>query len=41
MIRERKDDQSPRSDFKPISEVTIEMKAKETGQDAKSELNVP
>ena len=41
MIRERKDDQSPRSDFKPVTEVTIEMKAKETGQDAKSELNVP
>ena len=41
MIRERKDDQSPRSDFKPVSEVTIEMQAKEAGQDAKSELNVP
>ena len=41
MVRERKDDQSPRTDFKPASEVTIEMQAKETGQDAKSELSVP
>ncbi len=41
MTRERKDGQSPRDDFKPVSEVTIEMQAKETGRDAKSELSVP
>jgi hypothetical protein len=41
LVRETKDDQAPRSDFKPISEVAIEMQAKEAGQDAKSELNVP
>ena len=41
MIRERKDGQSPRDDFKPVSEVTIEMQAKEAGLDAKSELSVP
>lgn len=41
LTRETKDDQSPRSDFKPVAEVTIEMQAKAAGQDAKSELNVP
>ena len=41
LTRETKDAQSPRSDFKPVSEVTIQMQAKEAGQDAKSELNVP
>ena len=41
LTRETKDAQSPRSDFKPVSEVTIEMQAKESGQDAKSELSVP
>jgi hypothetical protein len=41
LIRERKDGQAPRDDFKRVSEVTIEMQAKETGTDAKSELSVP
>lgn len=41
LVRETKDEQSPRSDFKPVSEVTVAMQAKEAGQDAKSELNVP
>ena len=40
LTRDTKDAQAPRSDYKPVSEVTIEMRAKETGQDAKSELNV-
>ena len=39
--REVKDGQAPRSDFKPVSRVTVEMRAKETGQDAKSDLNIP
>jgi hypothetical protein len=37
LVRETKDGQSPRSDFKPVSEVTIAMQAKEKGDDAKSE----
>lgn len=41
LTRETKDDQSPRTDFKPVTEVNVEMQAKEAGQDAKSELNVP
>ncbi len=41
LVRETKDDQSPRDDFKPVSEVTIEMVAQETGDDAKSELTEP
>ena len=41
MTRETKDDQSPRDDFKKVSEVTVEMAAQETGTDAKSELSVP
>ena len=41
LTREIKDGQSPRVDFKPVSEVKIEMQAKEAGHDAKSDLNVP
>jgi len=44
ITREVKDAQEPRDKFKPISEVTIEMKAKETGTEGpegKSELMVP
>jgi hypothetical protein len=44
ITREVKDAQQARDDFKPVSEVTIEMKAKETGTEgaeAKSELTVP
>ena len=39
MVRETKDDQVPRENFKPVSEVTIEMVAQEIGGDAKSELS--
>ena len=39
--RETKDDQAPRENFKPVSEVTIEMVAQEVGNDAKSELSEP
>ena len=42
--REVKDAQEARDAFKPVSEVTIEMKAKETGTEGaegKSELTVP
>lgn len=41
LVRQVKDDQSPRDDFKPVSQVTIEMIAQETGTDAKSELTEP
>jgi hypothetical protein len=41
VTRETKDDQSPREDFKKVSEVVIEMAAQATGTDAKSELSVP
>ena len=41
LTRERKDAQSNRDEFKRVSEVTIEMKAKETGKDARSDLSVP
>ena len=41
LTRQTKDDQSPRDDFKTVSEVSIEMAAQETGTDAKSELSVP
>jgi hypothetical protein len=39
--RETKDDQAPRENFKPVSEVTIEMVAQEVGTDARSELTEP
>ncbi len=44
ITREIKDDQSPREDFKPSSEVVIEMKARETGKggpNGTSELMAP
>lgn len=44
ITREVKDPQEPRDDFKPSSEVTIEMKAREAGKggpNATSELMVP
>ena len=41
MVRETKDGQAPRENFKPVSEVTIEMIAQEVGDDAKSELFEP
>lgn len=41
LVRETKDAQVPRDEFKPISEVTIEMVAQEVGSDAKSELSEP
>lgn len=44
ITREIKDAQSPREDFKPSSEVVIEMKARETGKggpNGSSELMVP
>ena len=44
ITREVKDAREPRDNFKPVSEVTIEMKAKETGtegSEGKSELTVP
>ncbi|MEK6257690.1 MAG: hypothetical protein AABP62_03635 [Planctomycetota bacterium] len=44
ITREIKDAQEPRDSFKPVSEVTIEMKAKETGTEGaegKSELTLP
>ena len=44
ITREIKDAQEPRDNFKPVSEVTIDMKAKETGTEGpegKSELTVP
>jgi hypothetical protein len=44
ITREVKDAQDPRDKFMPVSEVTIEMKAKETGTEGpegKSELAVP
>lgn len=41
MVRESKDDASPRSAFKPVSEVTVEMSAHESGDGAESELVTP
>ncbi len=41
IIREVKDEQQSRDDFKPLSEVVISLKAQEAGEDAKSELAVP
>lgn len=41
IIREIKDDRQSRDDFKPTSEVVIDLKAQESGTDAKSELAVP
>jgi hypothetical protein len=41
IVRETKDEAQSRDDFKPLSEVTISLKAQETGNDAKSELAVP
>ena len=44
ITREVKDAQEPRDNFKPVSEVTIDMKAKKTGTEGpegKSELMVP
>jgi len=44
ITREVKDAQEPRDNFKPVSEVTIDMKAKETGTEGpegKSELTIP
>lgn len=41
ITREIKDDRQPRDEFKPTSEVVVDLKAQETGSDAKSELAVP
>jgi hypothetical protein len=41
LTRQVKDAQSPRDDFKTVTEVTIEMAAQETGTDAKSEVTLP
>lgn len=41
IVREIKDESQSRDDFKPLSEVTISLKAQEKGDDAKSELAVP
>ncbi len=41
ITREIKDDRQSRDDFKPSSEVVIDLKAQESGNDAKSELAVP
>lgn len=41
MTRETKDDLASRDGFKPVSEVTVEMRAQEVGDDAKSELSEP
>lgn len=41
LIRSVKDDLAPRDNFKPVTEVTTEMVAQETGTDARSELTEP
>ena len=41
ITREIKDDRQDRDAFKPTSEVVVDLKAQETGADAKSELAVP
>lgn len=40
-LREAKDNSEPRSAFKPISEVNVEMSAHEVGEGAQSELTTP
>lgn len=40
LTRQIKDSKAPRENFKPVTEVTIQMAAQETGTDAKSELSV-
>lgn len=39
ITRSIKDDQEPRENFKPLTEITVSMKAREAGMDAKSDLN--
>lgn len=39
ITRSIKDDQQPREDFQPLTEITVSMKARESGADAKSDLN--
>jgi hypothetical protein len=41
ITREIKDAQAPREDFKPVSVVTVQLKAQESGSNAQSELQVP
>jgi hypothetical protein len=41
ITREVKDDRQSRDEFKPSSEVVVDLKAQESGTDAKSELAVP
>lgn len=41
IVREIKDDGQAREDFKASSEVDVELRAQETGDDAKSDLAVP
>ena len=41
ITREIKDDRQARDDFKPTSEIQVELKAQESGTDATSELAVP
>lgn len=39
ITRSIKDDQEPRENFRPLTEVTVSMKARETGTNAMSDLN--
>lgn len=39
ITRSIKDAQEPRENFRPLTEVTVNMKARESGMDAKSDLN--
>ncbi len=39
ITRSIKDDEEPRENFKPLTEILISMKARETGMNAQSELN--
>ncbi len=39
ITRSIKDDQEPRENFRPLTEITVSMKARESGMDAKSDLN--
>ncbi len=41
ITREIKDDGQSRDDFKPMSEIEVNLKAQETGTDAKSEIPLP
>lgn len=41
ITRETKDARQPRAEYKPVSEINVEVRAREKGEDAQSELMVP